>query len=91
MFPCGFCRGQPAWKAIDMILLDMKIPGVKGFDLLEAIREEYPTIPVIMITGYATVGTAVESIKLGATDYVPKPFTPDEIDQAVARSFKRAA
>jgi DNA-binding response OmpR family regulator len=78
-------------RPVDVILLDMKIPGVKGFALLEAIREEYPTIPVIMITGYATVETAVESIKLGATDYVPKPFTPDEIGQAVARSFKRAA
>lgn len=78
-------------RPVDMILLDMKIPGVKGFDLLETIREEYPTIPVVMITGYATVETAVESIKRGATDYVPKPFTPDEIDQAVARGFKQAA
>ena len=78
-------------RPVDMILLDMKIPGVKGLDLLEAIREEHPTIPVIMITGYATVETAVESIKLGATDYVPKPFTPDEISQAVERSFKLAA
>jgi len=78
-------------RPVDMILLDMKIPGVKDFGLLEAIREEYPTIPVVVITGYATVETAVESIKRGAADYVPKPFTPHEIDQAVARSFKRAA
>jgi DNA-binding NtrC family response regulator len=78
-------------RPVDMILLDMKIPGVKGLELLETIREEHPTIPVIMITGYATVETAVESIKLGATEYVPKPFTPDEIYQAVEKSFKRAA
>ncbi len=78
-------------RPMDMILLDMKIPGVKGLELLETIREEHPTIPVIIITGYATVETAVESIKLGATEYVPKPFTPDEIHQAVERSFKRAA
>ncbi len=78
-------------RPVDMILLDIRIPGVKGLDLLKSIREEYPTIPVIMITGYATVETAVESIKLGATEYVPKPFTPDEIHQAVERSFKRAA
>jgi DNA-binding NtrC family response regulator len=78
-------------RPVDMILLDIRIPGVKGLDLLKSIREEYPTIPVIMITGYATVETAVESIKLGATEYVPKPFTPDEIHQAVKRSFKRAA
>lgn len=76
---------------VDMILLDMKIPGVRGLELLEAITEEHPTVPVVMITGYASVETAVESIKLGATDYVPKPFTPNELHQAVERSFKRAA
>jgi DNA-binding response OmpR family regulator len=78
-------------RPVDMILLDMKIPGVKGLDLLEAIKEENPTIPVIMITGYATVETAVKSIKLGAIDYVPKPFTPDELHWAVERGFRRAA
>ncbi|MDY6953950.1 MAG: response regulator [Thermodesulfobacteriota bacterium] len=78
-------------RPVDMILLDMKIPGVKGLDLLETIREENPTVPVIMITGYATVETAVESIKLGAIDYVPKPFTPDELHEAVERAFRRAA
>lgn len=78
-------------RPVDMILLDMKIPGVRGLELLEIIREEHPIIPVIMITGYATVETAVESIKLGAADYVPKPFTPDELHHAVERSLKLAA
>jgi DNA-binding NtrC family response regulator len=78
-------------RPVDMILLDMKIPGVKGLDLLENIREENPTIPVIMITGYATVETAVASIKLGAVDYVPKPFTPNELHRAVERAFRKAA
>lgn len=87
----GAAMGVLSERPVDMILLDMKIPGVKGLELLETIREEHPTIPVIMITGYATVETAVESIKLGATEYVPKPFTPDEIHKAVERSFKRAA
>lgn len=76
---------------VDMILLDMKIPGVKGLELLKTIREEHPTTPVIMITGYATVETAVESIKMGADDYVPKPFTPGELHEAVERGFRRAA
>jgi DNA-binding response OmpR family regulator len=76
---------------VDMILLDMKMPGVKGLELLEAIREEHPTTPVIMITGYASVETAVQSMKMGATDYVPKPFTPDELHQAVENGFRRAA
>jgi len=78
-------------QPVDMILLDMKIPGVKGLDLLETIKEENPTVPVIMITGYATVETAVEAIKLGAVDYVSKPFTPDELHGAVERAFRRAA
>lgn len=78
-------------KPVDMVLLDMKIPGVHGLDLLKAIREEHPIVPVVMITGYASVETAVESIKLGATDYVPKPFTPDELHHAVERGLKRAA
>jgi DNA-binding NtrC family response regulator len=78
-------------KPVDMVLLDMKIPGVHGLDLLKAIREEHPIVPVVMITGYASVETAVESIKLGAADYVPKPFTPDELHYAVESSLKRAA
>jgi DNA-binding NtrC family response regulator len=78
-------------KPVDMVLLDMKIPGVHGFELLKAIREEHPIVPVVMITGYASVDTAVESIKLGAADYVPKPFTPDELNHAVERGLKRAA
>ena len=78
-------------KSVDIILLDLRIPGVKGLELLEAITNKYPTIPVVMITGYATVKTAVESIKLGATDYVPKPFTPGEIHEAVERGLEQAA
>jgi CheY-like chemotaxis protein len=78
-------------KAVDMVLLDMRIPGVKGFELLSAITGKYPKIPVIMITGYATVKTAVESIRLGAKDYVPKPFTPGEIHQAVQRGLRQVA
>jgi len=87
----GAAREILSERPVDMILLDMKIPGVKGLDLLEAIKEENPTLPVIMITGYATIETAVESIKLGASDYVAKPFTPDELHRAVERGFKLAA
>lgn len=87
----GVAREILSERAVDMVLLDMKIPGVKGLELLEAIKEENPTLPVIMITGYATIETAVESIKLGASDYVAKPFTPDELHQAVERGFKKAA
>jgi len=76
---------------VDMILLDMKIPGVRGFELLDALREEHPDTPVIMITGYATVETAIASMKKGATDYVSKPFTPRELHHAVEKGLRLAA
>ncbi len=83
--------GMLSERPVDMILLDMKMPGVKGLELLESIKEEHPITPVIMITGYASVETAVASVKMGATDYVPKPFTPDELHGAVEKGFKLAA
>jgi DNA-binding NtrC family response regulator len=76
---------------VDMILLDMKIPGVRGFELLDTLRAEHPDTPVIMITGYATVETAIASMKKGATDYVSKPFTPGELHHAVKKGLRLAA
>ena len=74
-----------------LILLDLKIPGVKGLELLETIREKNPVAKVIMITGYASIETAVEAARMGAVDYLPKPFTPDEIREATEKAFLLAA
>lgn len=76
---------------VDMILLDMKIPGVRGFELLDTLTMEYPETPVVIITGYATVETAITSMKKGATDYVSKPFTPRELHHAVEKGLRLAA
>jgi DNA-binding response OmpR family regulator len=62
-----------------LVLLDLRMPGVKGLELLEAIRERRPEAMVVIVTGYASIETAVETARLGAVDYLPKPFTPDEI------------
>jgi DNA-binding response OmpR family regulator/flavodoxin len=74
-----------------LILLDLKIPGVKGLELLKAIRDNSPEAKVIMITGYASIETAVEATRMGAVDYLPKPFTPDEIRNATEKALQIAA
>jgi len=74
-----------------LILLDLKIPGVKGLELLQAIRDNNPEAKVIMITGYASIETAVEATRMGAVDYLPKPFTPDEIRNATEKALQIAA
>jgi DNA-binding response OmpR family regulator len=74
-----------------IVLLDLKIPGVKGLELLSAVRDNNPEARVIIITGYASIETAVESARLGAIDYLPKPFTPDEIRTATDQAFRLAA
>lgn len=74
-----------------LVLLDLKIPGVKGLELLKAVRDQQPKTKVIIITGYASLDTAVEGARLGAIDYVQKPFTPNEIRSATERAFQLAA
>ena len=78
-------------KSYGLVLLDLRIPGVNGLDLLKAIGEKNPDAKVIMITGYASIETAVEAARMGAVDYLPKPFTPDEIRNATERAFRLAA
>ncbi len=80
-----------ATKSYGLVLLDLRIPGVNGLDLLKAIGEKNPDAKVIMITGYASIETAVEAARMGAVDYLPKPFTPDEIRNATERAFRLAA
>lgn len=61
------------------------MPGLSGLKLLSTINNKYPNTAIIVITGYATVKTAVEAMKVGAVDFIPKPFTPDEIYNAVKK------
>lgn len=72
----------------DLIITDLKLRGERGEDLLKFVRAEYPETGVIVMTGYAEVKNAVECIKAGASDYVPKPFDMDEILRVVERFFK---
>ena len=74
-----------------LVLLDLKIPGVKGLELLQTIRDKNPQAKIIIITGYASIETAVAAARMGAVDYLSKPFTPDEIRQATDKAFLLAA
>ncbi len=73
----------------DLVYIDLKMPGIPGTEVLEKITEKNPTIVAIVITGYATVTSAVEAMKKGAYDFLPKPFTPDEFRLITKRGLER--
>jgi len=73
----------------DLVFVDVKMPGLPGMEVLERLRSTDPTIVAIVITGYATVSLAVEAMKRGAFDFLPKPFTPDEFREMTRRGLER--
>src|SRR3990172_11652497 len=73
----------------DLVITDLKMPGIDGMEVLKVVRKEYPDTIVIMITGFSTVETAVEAMKLGAFDYIPKPFTPDEVSIVMKKAIEK--
>jgi DNA-binding NtrC family response regulator len=72
-----------------MVITDARLGGMSGYEFLKMVAEKRPDLPVIMITAYATPKLAVEAIKSGATDYLAKPFEPDELLHAVGRCAER--
>lgn len=72
-----------------LVVVDLKMPGLSGLDVIERVCRMDPTIVLIVITGYATIGTAVEALQRGAYDFLPKPFKPDELRMIVARALER--
>jgi signal transduction histidine kinase len=72
-----------------LVVVDLKMPGLSGLDVVPRIREIDPGIVIVVITGYATIGTAVDAMKAGAYDFLPKPFSPDELRLIVRRGLER--
>ena len=73
----------------DLIFVDLKMPGISGMEVLEKVQEYDPTIVPIVITGFATVSSAVDAMKRGAYDFLPKPFTPDEMRLIARRAIDK--
>jgi DNA-binding NtrC family response regulator len=74
-------------KPYDLILIDLKMPNMDGMEVLENIKDIRPDLKVIIITGYSAVETAVKAIKMGAFNYLEKPFTPDSLLEAVKEAL----
>jgi len=76
-------------RSFDLVILDLKMPGLPGLEVLDRIKQAAPETIVVIITGHATVASAVEAMKLGAYDFLPKPFTPDELRAIINRALER--
>ena len=72
-----------------ILLLDLMMPGISGMEVLKTVRETHPNLLVVVITGYATIENAVSAMKSGAYDFIPKPFTPDQLRIVVRRALDK--
>ncbi|MCC9017431.1 sigma-54-dependent transcriptional regulator [Flavobacterium lipolyticum] len=75
-------------ESFDLILTDLRLPDSDGIGLMAEIKMAYPQVPVILMTGYSDVNTAVKAIKNGAADYISKPFNPDEVLLVITNALK---
>ena len=73
-------------QRFDLVMADLRMPDLDGMELVRTLRRKRPETAIIILTGFGTVPSAVEAAKLGVSDYIEKPFTPDEIRQAVRRA-----
>jgi DNA-binding NtrC family response regulator len=89
----GAMNGREGLKKIeedqyDAVLVDWKLPEIDGMEVLRIIKKNHPDVIVVMITGYPSVESAVKAMKLGVSDYVSKPFTPDELKDVLIKAIE---
>jgi len=75
-------------RDFDLLIADLRLPDIDGMEVIKRVKHRRPDTGVIVITGYSTVPSAVEAMKLGAFEYLPKPFTDDQFKQAVVGALK---
>jgi len=78
-----------AAQTVHVVILDVKMPGMDGMETLQEIKQRFPLVEVIMLTGHATVESAVEGLKAGATDYLVKPTDIDELLEKATEAFEK--
>ena len=72
-------------EAFDLLFVDIKMPGMDGIELLKRVKEDQPDIIVVMITAHGSIESAIEAMKAGASDYLMKPFDPEELELLVEK------
>ncbi|MFA5904817.1 MAG: response regulator [Desulfobacula sp.] len=77
-------------NSYDIVLTDIRMPDIGGLIVLRDIKRSKPSLPVMIITGFGSVRSAVQAMKLGAADYIEKPFDPDQLVQAISRAIETA-
>ena len=83
------CLEMLSREAVHVVILDVKMPGMDGLETLREIKQRHPLVEVIMLTGHATVESAVEGLKSGATDYLMKPISVDDLILMAEAAFAR--
>lgn len=75
-------------RSFDLLVADLRLPDINGMEVIREVKAKWPDTSVVVITGYASTSSAVEAMKLGTFDYLPKPFTEDEIKTAIDGALK---
>ena len=75
-------------QEFDLIIADLRLPDIDGMEVIQQVREKRPETKVVIITGYPSISTAVQAVKMGVSDYLRKPFTDDELRAAVETAMK---
>lgn len=75
-------------RSVDLLLTDLKMPGLDGMELTNRVKEEYPSLPVVIMTGFPSIDSAVQALRYKVEDYIIKPFNINQLFKTVERSVK---